>query len=85
MALSSATITPAEANVPTTVVVNFPVAFASTPAVLCTPVSSVPQNISVAVQRSADLVGDNSKAVAITLTRNGLTATGVYWLAVGKG
>lgn len=81
----TATITPAEANVPTTVVVNFPVAFASTPAVLCTPVSSVPHNISVAVQRSADLVGDNSKAVAITLTRNGLTSTGVYWLAVGKG
>lgn len=81
----TATVTPSEANVPTTVVVTFPIAYASTPAVTVTPVSSVPQNISVAVQRSADLVGDSTKAVAITLTRNGLTATGVYWMAIGKG
>lgn len=79
------TITPSAANTPTTVLVNFPVAFTATPAVIATPVSSVPQNISVSVQRSADLVTDNKLAAAITLTRNGLTATGVNWLAIGKG
>lgn len=81
----TATITPEAVNTPTTVVVTFPIPFAATPAAFVTPVSSVPQNISVAVQRSTDLVDDNKKAIAITLARNGLTATGVYWLAVGKG
>lgn len=81
----TATITPEAVDTPTSVVVTFPVPFTATPAAFVTPVSSVPQNISVAVQRSVDLVTDNKKAVAITLTRNGLTATGVYWLAVGKG
>lgn len=81
----TATITPEAANSPTNVIVTFPIPFTATPAVTVTPVSSVPQNISVAVQRSTDLVGDSNKAVAITLTRNGLTATGVYWLAIGKG
>lgn len=81
----SATITPEAVNAPTTAVVTFPEPFTATPAVFATPVSSVPQNISVAVQRSVELVGDSSKAVAITLTRNGLTATGISWLAIGKG
>jgi len=39
----------------------------------------------VAVQRSTDLVGDNKAAVAITLTREGTTATGINWLAIGPG
>lgn len=81
----TATITPSAANTPTTAVVTFPKPFTAIPAAFVTPVSSVPQNIAVAVQRSTDLVGDSTKAVAITLTRNGLTATGVYWLAIGKG
>lgn len=81
----TATITPEAANTPTTVVVTFPIPYTATPAVFTTPVSSVPQNISVSVQRAVELVTDNKKAVAITLVRNGLTATGVYWLAVGKG
>lgn len=81
----SVTITPEAVNTPTTAVVTFPEPFTATPAVFATPVSSVPQNISVAVQRSVDLVADNKLAAAITLTRNGLTATGINWLAVGKG
>lgn len=85
MQWGSVTITPEAVNTPTTAVVTFPEPFTATPAVFATPVSSVPQNISVAVQRSADLVGDNKEAVAITLTRNGLTATGINWLAIGKG
>ena len=81
----SVTITPEAVNTPTTAVVTFSEPFTATPAVFATPVSSVPQNISVAVQRSVDLVADNKLAVAITLTRNGLTATGINWLAIGKG
>lgn len=78
------TITPEVANEPETVVVTFPKAYASTPAVFTEPVTSVPHNVSFGVQRAADLVGDPAKAVAITLTRNGLTSTGAYWLAIGK-
>lgn len=76
-------ITPSAAGTPTTAVVTFPVAFAATPTVFATPVSSVPHSLSVAVQRSADLVGDPAKAVAVTLTRDGTTTTGINWLAIG--
>lgn len=79
------TITPTAANEPTTAVVQFPLAYASTPITLATPISSVPQAISVATQRAVDLVTDNTKAVAVTLTRTGTTATGIVWLAIGKG
>ena len=85
MQWGAATITPEAVNTPTTLVVTFPIPFTATPAVFATPVSSVPQNISVAVQRGAELVGDNKQAIAITLVRNGLTATGINWLAIGKG
>ena len=78
------TITPTAADTPTTVVVTFPKAYASTPAVFLTPVTSVPQNVAFGIQRAADIVGDPAKAVAVTLTRNGTTSTGAYWLAVGK-
>lgn len=81
----TATITPTAVDTPTTVIVTFPIPFTATPAVVVTPVSSVPQTLSVAVQRSAELVEDNKLAIAITLTRSGLTATGVYWIAIGKG
>lgn len=79
------TITPEEVNTPTTVVVTFPIPFTVTPATFATPVSGVPQNIAVSVQRVNDLVGDVLRAVAVTLTRNGLTATSINWLAIGKG
>lgn len=78
------TITPSAADTPTTVVVTFPRAYASTPAVFLTPVTSVPQNLAFGVQRAVDIVGDPAKAVAVTLTRNGTTSTGAYWLAIGK-
>lgn len=78
-------ITPTAANEPTTAVVQFPLAYASTPITLATPITSVPQTISVATQRAVDLVTDSTKAVAITLTRSGTTTTGIVWLAIGKG
>lgn len=81
----NASITPTAANEPTTVVVQFPLAYASTPITLATPVTSVPQTMSVSTQRAVDLVTDNTKAVAITLTRSGTTTTGIVWLAIGKG
>jgi len=79
------TITPTAAGTPTTAIVTFDRPFSATPTVLATPVSSVPQTLAVAVQRSTDLVGDNKAAVAITLTREGTTATGINWLAIGPG
>lgn len=79
------TITPTAADTPTTAVITFPLPYASTPITLATPITSVPQSLSVSTQRSVDLVTDNTKAMAVTLTRSGLTATGIVWLAVGKG
>lgn len=77
------TITPSAAGTPTNAVVTFAQPFSAVPTVLATPVSSVPQTLSVAVQRSADLLDDNKAQVAITLTREGTTATGINWLAIG--
>lgn len=79
------TITPTAADTPTTAVVKFPLAYASTPITLATPVTSVPQSLSVSTQRTVGVVTDNTKAMAVTLTRSGTTATGIVWLAVGKG
>lgn len=78
-------ITPTAANEATTAVVTFPLPFTETPTVFVTPVTSVPNTLSVGIQRSGDLVGDNKLKVAITLVRSGLTSTGINWLAVGKG
>lgn len=78
-------ITPTAAGTPTTAIVTFPVQYTATPTVLATPVSSVPHTLSVAVQRSTELVGDNKAAVAVTLTREGTTTTGINWLAIGPG
>lgn len=78
------TITPTAAGEPTTVVVQFPQAFVTQPAVFITPVSSVPHTLSVGVQRAASVVGDVRQAVAITLTRTNTTATGINWLAIGR-
>lgn len=78
-------ITPTAANTPTTEIVTFATPFTATPAVFATPVSSVPESLSVAVQRGNDLVGDNKAKVAVTLTRSGTTTTGINWLAIGPG
>lgn len=78
-------ITPTAADTPTTAVVTFPQPYMATPTVFATPISSVPQSIDVSVQRSGDLVGDNTRAVGVTLTRSGTTATSINWLAIGKG
>lgn len=78
-------ITPTAANEPTTAVIKFPLAYASTPITLASPISSVPQAVSVSTQRAADIVTDNTKAMAVTLTRTGTSATGIVWLAIGKG
>jgi len=76
-------ITPSAAGTPTTALVTFPIAYSATPTVFVTPVSSVPQTLSVAVQRAADVVGDPKAKVAVTLTRDGTTTTGINWLAIG--
>ena len=78
-------ITPTAANEPTTAVVTFPLPFTEAPTVFVTPVTSVPHTLSVGIQRSGDLVGDNKLKVAVTLVRSGLTSTGINWLAIGKG
>lgn len=80
----SASITPEAVDTPTTVVVTFPHPYAETPATVATPVTGVPHTVSVGVQRATTLV-DPKKAVAITLTRSGLTSTGVNWVAIGRG
>lgn len=81
----SVTITPTAADTATTEVVEFPQPYAFTPAVFLTPVSGVPQRVSVALQRSAASgVDDATRQVAVTLTRTDTTATGIYWLAIGK-
>lgn len=79
------TITPTAVDTPTTVLVTFPLPYAATPLVYTTPVSSVPQNISTAIQRTVSVVTDAKLRVGITLTRNGLTDTVIQWLAIGKG
>ena len=78
-------ITPTAAGTPTNAIVTFKRPFTATPTVLATPVSGVPQTLAVAVQRSAELVGDPKVAMAVTLTREGTTTTGINWLAIGPG
>ena len=78
-------ITPTAANEATTAIVTFPLPYLETPIVLATPVTGVPNTLSVGVQRGADLVGDPKLKIAITLVRAGLTSTSIGWLAIGKG
>lgn len=78
-------ITPTAADTPTSVLVAYPQVYADTPAVFATLATSVPQSVSVGIQRTASLVPDTKKGIAVTLTRNSTTSTGVYWLAIGKG
>lgn len=81
----SVSIAPSAANEPTTAIVTFPLPYLETPLVLVTPSTSVPNTLSVGVQRGVDLVGDPKLKVAITLVRAGLTSTSISWLAIGKG
>lgn len=77
-------ITPTAADTATTAVVTFPVQYSATPTVFATPISSVPDTLSVAIQRGTDVVGgDNTAAVAVTLVRSNTTTTGINWLAIG--
>lgn len=78
-------ITPTAAGTPTTAIVTFKRPFTATPTVLVTPVSGVPHTLAVGTQRSTDLVGDPKVAMAVTLTREGTTTTGINWLAIGPG
>lgn len=78
-------ITPTAAGTPTTEIVTFTRPFTATPTVLVTPVSGVPHTLAVGTQRSTDLVGDPKVAMAVTLTREGTTTTGINWLAIGPG
>ena len=78
-------ITPTAAGTPTNSLVTFAIPFTATPTVLVTPVSGVPHTLSVATQRSTDLVGDPKTAMVVTLTREGTTTTGINWLAIGPG
>lgn len=78
-------ITPEAADTPTSVLVDYPEEFAATPVVLTSLATSVPHTVSVGIQRTASLVPDVKKGIALTLVRSNTTSTGVYWLAIGKG
>jgi hypothetical protein len=71
-------ITPTAADEMTTLSVTFPEAYAFTPAVIVTPVTTVPQNLSTA---PSDITTTGFK---LQLIRNGTTTTGVQWVAIGK-
>lgn len=79
------TITPAATDEPTYATVTFPLPYIEVPTVMATAISTVPELISIAVMRSGEYVPNSKLNVGIALTRNGLTATGINWLAIGKG
>lgn len=81
----SVSITPTAVNEPTTAVITFPLPYAATPLVFCTPVTSVPETVSVGTLRSGSGITDSKKQHGIVLTRAGMTTTGISWLAIGKG
>lgn len=78
-------ITPTAADEPTGATVTFPLPYAETPTVLLSPISTVPNILSVGVMRSGDFVSDPKLEVGVMLVRNGVTPTGINWLAIGKG
>lgn len=78
-------ITPTAANTATGATVTFPLPFSETPTVFLSPISTVPQNLSVGVMRSGDYVTDPKLNVGVMLYRNSVTSTGINWLAIGKG
>lgn len=71
-------VTPTAAGAVTTLDVTFPEAFAFTPAVMVTPVTTVPDTLSAA---PSDITTTGFK---LQLHRTGTTTTGVQWLAIGK-
>ena len=81
----SVDITPAASNEATTKTVAFPIAYANTPVVVVSPVTTVPQNTPVGVLRGGTYVSDPKKEFAIVLVRNGTSTTTVQWIAIGKG
>ena len=76
-------ITPTAAGTPTSAIVTYPQPFTTNPLVYVTPVTSVPQNVSLGVLRST--VTDQKLQQEIVLTRDGTTSTVINWLAIGKG
>lgn len=76
-------ITPEGVGVPTKAVITFPQPFTTTPLVFCTPVTSVPDTVSVGTLR-AD-IEDTKLQHGIVLTRAGTTTTGISWVAIGRG
>lgn len=79
------TITPSAADTPTTAIVEFPYEFAETPVVTATVATTAPQYISVSLMRGGTDISNNRKQTAIIITRNSTAATGVNWVAVGRG
>ena len=71
-------ITPTAAGETTNLSLTFPEAYAYTPAVMVTPVTSVPHTLSAAPMNITTTGFD------IALNRDGTTTTGVQWLAIGK-
>ena len=81
-----ADIAPTALNTPTTVIVEYPIPFSVAPILLAAPSTTVPETVSVGVSRVGNLVSDNKLQFALTLTRSaGLSSTGVFWIAIGKG
>lgn len=78
-------ITPTEANAATTQVVTYSRPFTADPVVMLTPNTSVPENVSVGIIRTASVIGDAKEAVGVVMTRNGTTTTVIQWLAIGPG
>lgn len=76
------TITPTAADTPTSAIVNFPLAYASTPLVFTQEVTSVPQNVAVGVMRNAV---DVLRQIEVVLARADTVSTVINWFAIGKG
>ena len=76
-------IKPTAAGTPTSAIITYPQPFTTNPLVYVTPVTSVPQNVSLGVLRST--VTDPKLQQEIVLTRDGTMPTVINWLAIGKG
>lgn len=73
-----ATITPTTVGTPADTTVTFGKAYTALPNVFLTPVTSVPQNVSVGI------TGRSTTGITIELTRSdNLTSTDINWLAIG--
>lgn len=75
-------ITPTAANTPTTAVLTFPLPFTNTPTVMLTARTTVPESVDVSTMNNTD---DPKASCSVIMTRNGTTATGISWLAIGPG